>query len=158
MLFLDKKSEILFSSFKKESSAGFTLIEVLVVIVIIAVLITISLTFIDRYQSKANDTAIGANLSQIRKVAIMIYIDKNSYENICVNGTLNDGFVEYPQLKTIEDKVREIVGANPDCFSAKREYCVQSELISGEYFCIDSVGFANKIDASVCSSENIKCR
>ncbi len=142
--------------FFSKVSKGFTLIEILVVVTIIATLIAISWTSIDRYQNKANDTAIGADLSQIRKVAIMVYIDEHSYESICDAGTLNDGPEAHPALKTIEDAVRRITDKNPKCFSKKTEYCVQSELISGGYFCVDSTGFAGKIEGNYCEDKNGK--
>ena len=67
------------------------MIEVLVVVAIIAILVAINLTVVDRYQSRTTDTAIGASLSQVRKVGAMIYTEANSYEFMCaVDNTLND--------------------------------------------------------------------
>ncbi len=158
MLFLSKKSTHS-TSFKADTefaevSKAFTLIEVLVVVTIMAVLIAITLTSVDNYQNKADDVVVGADLSQIRKIAAMIYTDEHSYKSICDAGTINDNLVEYPQLKVIEDKVEEITGDYPVCFSVKKEYCVQSELISGEYFCVDSTGFAGKIEGDYCENIN----
>jgi len=141
-----------------EKSKGFSLIEILVVVSIIAILIAINLIAIGRYQNKANDTTIGANLSQIRKVAAMVYTDENSYVNICdATATLNDSYTKYPELKTIEDEVTEVTDVNPECHSSKKEYCVQTVLISNNYFCIDSNGFAGEIGGDYCSETNIKC-
>lgn len=138
-------------SYSKESK-GFTLIEVLVVVTIIAVLIAINLLAIDRYQRKANDTAVSADLGQIRKLAAMIYSDENSYRNICdgVNATINDANSEFPELKIIEDDVREIIGSDPECHAARIEYCVITALLSGRYFCADATGFAGEIDTDNC--------
>jgi len=135
---------------------SFTLIEVLVVIAIIALLISISLIAIGHYQDKATDTAIGADLSQIRKVAAMIYTDENSYENICAAGTLNDG---YSDLKTIEDDVNKFAGKDPTCYSERNAYCVQSSLLSADegYFCVDSTGFAGEIDKDYCKDKSKNC-
>jgi len=133
---------------------AFTLIEVLVVVAIIAILSVITLIFVGNYQDKADDVVIGVDLSQIRKIAAMLYIDEYSYESICDAGTIKNDLIEYPQLRLIEDKVEEIIGEYPVCFSEKREYCVQSELISGEYFCVDFTGFAGKIEGDYCENIN----
>lgn len=158
MKFFREKLKIIIGYLLTKKNEAFTLIEVLVVVTIIAVLITITLISVDNYQNKADDLVVGADLSQIRKIAAMLYTDEHSYENICDTGTINNDLAEYPHLKVIEDKVREIIGADPDCFSTKREYCVQSELILEGYFCVDSTGFANKIDTSVCLIGNIQCK
>ncbi|MBZ9578067.1 type II secretion system protein [Patescibacteria group bacterium] len=136
---------------------SFTLIEVLVVVTIIALLISINLVAIGHYQDKARDTAIAAGLSQVRKVAAMIYTDENSYEFICAaDNTLNDS---YPALKMIEDDVNKFTGENPTCYSERTAYCVQSSLLSagGGYFCIDSTGFADKIDGDYCTGTSKNC-
>ena len=143
--------------FFNKVSKGFTLVEVLVVVAIITVLITISLTSIDRYQNKSSDAVIGADLSQVRKIAVMVYIDGHSYEPIFDDAdTLNDGLEAYPALKIIEDGIREIVDKDPKCFSEKTKYCVQSELLLDGYFCVDSTGFAGNIEGDYCEDRDGK--
>jgi len=140
-----------------EKSEGFTLIEVLVVVAIIALLISINLVAIDHYQNRANDVAIGANLSQVRKVAAIIYTDENSYESICaVDNTLNDS---HPTLKMVEDDINRLIGVDPTCYSERTAYCVQASLLSadGDYFCVDSTGFAGEIDGDYCTGTSKNC-
>lgn len=136
---------------------SFTLIEVLVVVAIIALLISINLVAIVHYQDKARDTAIAADLSQVRKVATMIYTDENSYEPVCAgDNTLNDS---HSDLKTIEDDVNKFTGKDPTCYSDRNLYCVQSSLLSTDvgHFCVDSTGFAGKIDGNYCKDKNKNC-
>lgn len=136
---------------------SFTLIEVLVVVAIIALLISINLVAIGHYQDKARDTAIAAGLSQIRKVAAMIYTDENSYENICAaDHTLNNG---YSDLKMIEDDVNKFTDKDPTCYSERTAYCAQTSLLSadGEYFCVDSTGFSGRIDGNYCKDKSKNC-
>ena len=135
------------------------------VVTIISMLIAITLMSVDRYQNKASDTAIGANLSQIRKVVAMIYTEENSYAPVCdkSDDTLKDTSEDYPEPKIIEDGVMRL-NDNKDvkCFVKKNVFCVYSPLSSDEnrYFCVDSTGFAGEIDedAAVCSDATIKCK
>ncbi len=154
MKFFREKLKVLIDYPLIKKDEGFTLIEVLVVVTIIAVLSAITLISVGHYQDKADDVVIGVDLSQIRKITAMLYTDEHSYENICFEETLNDDLIEYPQLKIIENKIEEIIGADPDCFSVKREYCVQSELILGDYFCVDSTGFAGEISGEYCADKD----
>ncbi len=135
-------------------SAGFTLIELLVVIAIIGILSTVTLVAISSYQNKANDVAVGASLAQVRQASAMVYVGMNSYEEICDVGTLNQS---NKALKSIKTGVEKIIKPNTVvCYSDVRHYCVQAQLISGGYFCVDSTGFAKKIDGNYCKDRDGK--
>jgi len=139
---------------------GFTLVELLVVIAIIAILSTFTLVAIGSYQDKANDTVVEADLSQLRKVSVLLYIEDNSYLAICdSNDTINDGSTaDYGKaLESIETSVEKILGPNTiTCHSDMRHYCVQAQLISDGYFCVDSTGFARKVDGDYCKNKDGK--
>lgn len=143
-----------------KASKAFTLIEVLVVVAIIAVLSVISLVSVDRYQNKDDDVVIGVNLGQIRKIAAMIYTDEHSYASIyAADGdagysTLNDE--THSILKTIEEAIHSVTDNYPRCYSEKGKYCVQAELLSGEYFCIDFAGFVGEMEGDYCADLNKK--
>ncbi len=148
--------------FSLKKSAAFTLIELLVVMAIIAILSTLTLVAIGGYQNKANDTIVGADLSQLRQVGTMIYTSDNSYLAICDendNTIDNNSTEDYGKaLKSIESSVEKILGQGTvACYSDVRHYCVQARLISGGYFCVDSTGFANEIDDACCKSNSINC-
>ncbi len=128
-------------------SGGFSLIEILVVMAIISILISSTLIAIGDYQEKANDTTCKVNLSQARKAAMMIYMDENSYELVCVDGTLNE---DYRDLEAIEDDIEKVTGEEPECHSSRKEYCSRTELSSGRYFCVDSTGVAEEMDEDYC--------
>ena len=143
----------------KMKKTGFTLIELLVVIAIIGLLVSINIIAIIRYRDKTKDAKIEAVLSQIRPVATMIYNDKNSFESVCNDGdsgegndnTLNDN-VEI--LKTAEDELLKFTSVK--CYDIQGEYCVQSPLILGGSYCINSTGYAGRENRN-CASGHERC-
>ena len=138
----------------KMNNKGFTLIELLVVIAIIGLLIAISLTIITRCRDNAKNTRIATSLVQVRSIAVSIHTNENSYESVCVGGTINES---YASLKVIEDDVNKFIGSDPVCYASTDSYCVQSDLIRAGYYCVDSSGLAVETANSYCAPANIKC-
>jgi len=68
-------------SFGRKSGAGFTLIELIVVIAIIAVLSAIVLVNVNGYTAKARDARRRADITQIQKALEMYYADNSRYPN-----------------------------------------------------------------------------
>lgn len=136
---------------------GFTLIEFLLIIAIISLLATISIVFLSQSRSKALDSSIKANLSQVRQEASLIYTQDNSYSALCESGsppTLNNN---NDVLARIEEEVYKRNGNTDVICHAEVEgkYCVQSYLASG-YFCVDSTGRAVTATDSECDA-NSEC-
>ncbi len=61
--------------------SGFTIVELLIVIVVIAILAAISIVSYTGIQNRANTTAAGANAESVQKVAETIYADDQLYPN-----------------------------------------------------------------------------
>lgn len=58
---------------------GFTIVELLIVIVVIAILATISVVAYNGVQNRANDTAVQSDLKQIAKKFELYKVDKDVY-------------------------------------------------------------------------------
>ncbi len=146
-----------------KKSNGFTLVELLVVIAIIGLLISISIIAVQRYQKKAVDIRVEANLSQIRNIAAMIYTDDSNYNSLCCDedtcdkDTLNENHPRYSiGLEAIESDIYNFTGQYPICHAAGPNYCVQASLVVGDKFCLDSSGYIGE-DKTNCKKNNIKC-
>jgi prepilin-type N-terminal cleavage/methylation domain-containing protein len=140
---------------KKEN--GFTLIELLVVIAIIGLLTTMCLVAIAHYRDEAKDSRIETALSQTRSTAALVYNEDSSYGGICTGVPLDTIDEANNALKTIKEEVKKFSGTDPVCHSSTLDYCVQSPLLNGGYYCVDSSGVAAQIPDSYCSGTNIKC-
>jgi general secretion pathway protein G len=64
---------------QRQRQAGFTLIELLVVITIIGILAGIAVVQVKNYQQKAAETALRADLYELRKAIDDYYADKQHY-------------------------------------------------------------------------------
>src|SRR3989344_7338737 len=78
-----KKLFNLRNNHKKESGAGFTIIELLVVVAIIAVLTGIVLVNVTSYINKGKDAAVQGNLSTVLTNAAVFYDTNGSYTGNC---------------------------------------------------------------------------
>ena len=63
----------------KINSRGFTIVELLIVIVVIAILAAISIVAYNGIQDRARFTSYQTDLSNIRKAILMYYIDNGKY-------------------------------------------------------------------------------
>jgi type IV pilus assembly protein PilA len=64
---------------KMRKDSGFTIVELLIVIVVIAILATISIVAYSGIQSRAKTTKAQANASQVQKIAEAFYADNSRY-------------------------------------------------------------------------------
>ena len=73
-------------SFNGEHIKGFTIVELLIVIVVIGVLAGISIVAYTGVQGRAQDTALQSDANTIKKALELFFIDNNSYP-ICGGGS-----------------------------------------------------------------------
>ncbi len=122
---------------KQSLKRGFTLIELLVVIAIIGILATVVIVSLNNARDKANDVSASGSLSSIKNAAELYYDDNNgSYASVCDDAEVN----------TLESAADDRNGSNapPTCVDDASEYAVEVQLSGGDFFCVDSTGFAGK--------------
>ncbi len=126
---------------------GFTLVELLVVIAIIGLLSTIVLVSFGPVRTQARDTAIKANMSQMRLAAEIKYVNDATY----VTTTARTDYIAAKAAATAAG------AANwAENFSASK-YCIQADLAtSATKWCIDSSGAIGSTNVS-CDAVNYDC-
>lgn len=140
---------------KKIFAKGFTLIEVLVVIVIIGALSAIVLSASNSARVKSQDLAIKANLDSIKTSAEFFYDKNGNYGIYHEPGDCNtDDLYLYPPIKEALDKTKLISTGTLVCkggdatghFLYATSWSIAIPLKSNPsiYWCIDSNGFSGE--------------
>ena len=125
---------------------GFTLVELLVVIAIIGLLSTIVLVSFGPVRNTAKDTAIKANISQMRLAAEIQYNSASSYED-------TDTRADYMSALVAVESANG-TGTVVDFFDVS-EFCIQSPLATSGSWCVDSTGYMGTTAA--CDGTNYNC-
>jgi len=144
---------------KQRFFSGFTLIEILLVVVIISILASFVAVAARSARDRARNSRIETDLVQVRPQAVMIKNNTDSYIDLCdLNDTLNGAGSYQSTLGVIESDIYRINGIYPECYATDDAYCVQAQLVpngSGSY-CIDSTGYAGTSSTN-CDGTNYTC-
>ena len=125
--------------FFKKGLRGFTLVELMVVIVIIGLISSFLIVSIKNQIERAKDARAKTNMNQLRIDAAKIYQDRGSYDPslfCCAPASCQD---------EVEKNCSEIfnqVNATPTIRISGNQYCAYVPLLAQPYFCIDSRGAA----------------
>jgi prepilin-type N-terminal cleavage/methylation domain-containing protein len=143
-----------------KSKKGFTLIEVLTVIMIIAILASVILVSLDVARERTKDATIMGEIGQLRTLAEAVYTFQEGYLEL--SEMIEDDNTTYTQVK---GKIAEMGGELTVNFSEDdnyKAYCAYSPLVRGEEsgFCVDSTGNAVEGDINAIESscgDDIMC-
>lgn len=69
-----------------QKQTGFTIVELLIVIVVIGILAAITVVAYNGVQNRANDAQTDSSMSSIRKLLEMYYFDNGVYPGVCPGG------------------------------------------------------------------------
>ncbi|MFH1656846.1 MAG: type II secretion system protein [Candidatus Nealsonbacteria bacterium] len=133
---------------RKKNSAGFTVIELLLVIAIIGLLSAIALISLIDAKNKTRDTKIDTSISQIRVQAQVWYNDHNDSGNYYYDGFCGDDNVDILETEIILQNG----GILPNCYAGSDDYCFSALYTNGiTYICIDETG---RFDNIQCNDSN----
>jgi prepilin-type N-terminal cleavage/methylation domain-containing protein len=151
---------------KQKNKRGFTLIEIMVVVLIIVALSAITILTIDIARKKTKDAIIISQLEQIQAIAETIYNPETGYKEL-YDMRKDPASVEddYETLKEIGIKIDEMgksfnLWFPHDSASTRNDYssyCAYVYLFMNpnNVFCVDSRGVAEEIDVS--DDKDIHC-
>ncbi len=134
---------------KTKLPAGFTIIELLVVVAIIAVLAAIVLVNVTSYINKGKNASIKGNLSTVLTNSAVYYDTNSNYNTFCTNA-----YFTAPQSAIQNAGGAASCACNTvGCAATATAFCACStELGSANTFCVDSTG-AKKETATACATE-----
>ena len=119
------------------TSKGFTIIELLVVVAIIAVLTGIVLVNVTSYINKGKDAAIQGNLSSLTTNAAAYFDANGNYTAFCADATATNPLAAADKAYDGNSTADEVT----DCNGAATAWAACSQLkVSDSYFCTDSTG------------------
>ena len=124
---------------KRESSlassgAGFTLVELPVVLAVISLLAVIVIVSLGDSRSRGKDAAIKSSLLEVAKVSESFAGDTGSYDGIC---HLNDGTLSDDGSFGLIESSIERQGGVVSCQSSETEFAVISSMNLVDCWCVD---------------------
>lgn len=123
----------------KTNNSGFTMIELLMVLVLVVILAALVMLSLSMVRTKANNSRIKNDMDQIRKMAENIYVE-NSMVGYCLSGgkcVQGDPRIELPNglIKDIQDHKGT---AHAWSKEGGTTFCIDATLASEENYCLDS--------------------
>ena len=139
----------------KNFKKGFTLIELLVVIAIIGILSSIVLASLSSARTKGEDTAIQANLSNMRAQAELYYSNNNDYGiTVAASTNCNTGIFASTGTGGLSALVAAAKARSSTvtcAATASSSWAVSAALKTSGTYCVDSTGAAKATSSDITS-------
>ncbi len=134
---------------------GFTLIELLVVIAIIGVLASMVMVSLVGARTRARDTRISANMTQIRNLGEIFMATHGSYTPLSPTPNLCDS----SEVVTLRTDIMDQGGRNYLCPTPTAiAYCVEVQLNNDQWWCVDSaLRSRQSVGNPVCAVGVLRC-
>lgn len=131
--------------FQKKNRAGFTLVELMVVITIVGILASIVLIDLSNTRKKGEDAAVQLGLREVRNAAELYYSNNETYVGVC--DTSDNTLSNSGDFGRIENYLNEHNGPTGiiGCRESDNAYAVISSLNLGNCWCVDSQGSSREV-------------
>lgn len=136
---------------------GFTLVELLVVVVIIGLLASIVLVNLNAGRNKAKNNVIKENMYSLKLAAELEYDDNNSYEAVCKDSEDDIDDTAGTNFLRIRTAINGQGGTTRLCHDDDLRWCAQITDMpyNDDDWCVDSTGYASSTD--YCDGTNFTC-
>ncbi len=128
-----------------KSGAGFTIVELIIVILIIALLTAIVLVNVIGYVNQSRDAAVQANLNSIQTNSVkFIETSGGNYTGFCADTMYTSASAAITAIGTVQS-----------CNVTDTTFCACSSLKvnTASVFCVDSTGAKKVVPATDCATE-----
>lgn len=140
--------------------SGFTLLELLIVIILIALAATIVIASLSVARQKGQNTGIASNLASIRQHAESMHLDEGNYNRVCgANGAA--------QAANIRDMIAAAEAESPagegsaicatPAAGDANAWAVSVQLATDGYWCVDTSGFSGRTDDGLAHANDLSC-
>lgn len=142
--------------FKSKINAGFTIIELIVVIAIISVLATIVFFNTSNFVNKSKDSSIKGNMSSLLTNSLAYYGDHSgNYKDFCADSATQTIFYA---IDAISENVHcnEVI-EDENGVVASWAFCAKLYIGSEKAWCADYAGTKKQIENAICDSAIFVC-
>ena len=153
----------------KKNNAGFTLIELIVVIMIIAILSGIIMFAVGKYIDKGKDSNVAGKLAILIPAGEVFYNVENTYVDFCnpnTNSALKNAILQMPDQSSgapcYSASITSTTNPKGVCCHVASDgnswaACARKFATPANYYCVDSRGIKKEVTGGTCSADITQC-